>query len=97
MTDRPQTSRTSAAERHRREAHSQVHTNLRVMIEAGTDALDWAQSWPNSISNLEKDLDSILNKLRALDRAVKPPEYMDRSQPSHVSVLRIDDDGVMEA
>jgi hypothetical protein len=72
----------SDAVRNREESHANTKTNLELALKSIETAIDWEASWPNKITNLASDLESIKNKIRTILRSVEPVE-----NDGHVRVL----------
>ena len=64
--------RRSEAQKHKEDAHAAVKMHIKLARDELELALDWAESWPNKITNLENDLESVINKIRALQRNINP-------------------------
>ncbi len=78
---RDRLSKTDAV-RNREESHAHTKINLQIAIDALKVAIDWERSWPNTITNLGKNLESHHNGLRLLLRSVEPVDT-----DGHVRVL----------
>ena len=70
------------AERHRDASHASAKINLELALKSLDEAFDWIRSWPNNITNLESDVESLINRLRIILRTVAPVET-----DGHVRVL----------
>ena len=72
------------AQRNREESYAHVKTNLEAALKSIELAQDWERSWPNKVTNLGSDLESIRNKMRIILRSVGPVE-----NDGHVRVLPV--------
>ena len=64
--------RRSEAQKHKEDAHAAVKMHTKLARDELELALDWAESWPNEITNLEADLESLITKIRVLQRNISP-------------------------
>jgi hypothetical protein len=86
----------SEGKRHIAQAHTSLKSALNQSQHDLEASLDWAKAWPHTIPGLISDLESMINQVRVLRRAVDPPDYADgghvRVLPAERPIIRIDDE-----